>query len=116
MNPSSRSLAALLFLAVPIVFAVGACSQQEPAAPEAPAAARVPGSAMPESTKPPLECSAATNAADCADILNHMGKDPAAAYGTPGHEPAYTDPDASKLPACKNGEPVCEAWERMWPQ
>jgi hypothetical protein len=80
MNPSSRSLAALLFLAVPLVFAVGACSQQEPAAPEAPAAAHVSGSA------------------------------------TPGHEPAYTDPDASRLPACKNGAPACEAWERMWPQ
>lgn len=116
MKSLTRNFAASLSIAVLLAIGIGACGRQKSATPAASTAVTTPGGALPEATKPPVECSAASNAADCADILNHMGKDPAAAYGTPGHEPSYTDPDTARLPPCKNGTPKCEVWERMWPQ
>ena len=116
VNQLTRKHAASLCITVLLAFGFGACGQQKSASPAAPASAPTAGGPLPEPIKPPLECSAASNAADCADILNHMGKDPAAAFGRPGHEPSYADPDAARLPPCKNGTSTCEVWERMWPQ
>ena len=114
----TTKLALTLCVTALLALGVSACSQQKSAAPAPAPQASVATTATttPEAVKPPVECSAAANAANCADILHHLGKDAAAAFGTPGHEPSYTDPDTAKLPPCKNGTPACEVWERMWPQ
>jgi len=112
----TTKLALTLCVTALLALGVSACSQQKSAAPAPQASVATTATTTPEAVKPPVECSAAANAANCADILHHLGKDAAAAFGTPGHEPSYTDPDTAKLPPCKNGTPACEVWERMWPQ
>ena len=62
-------------------------------------------------TQPPAVCAIAKTAAECADILTKLGKNPFDAFGYPGNETVY---GGTPAPPCKNGEATCEPWERDW--
>jgi len=72
-----------------------------------------PALARADCATPPPECSSASNATDCANILSKLGRNPFDAFGYVGCEPVYGNA-AVHAPPCKNGAATCQPWEREW--
>ena len=113
-----RNRALTVACAMAIAALVGACAKQsgEPEATPAAATQATEAAAPAPRPHPPVECGTARSTAECAEILERLGKDTAPAFGTGGVEPLYTGVPETELPPCKSGADNCEPWERMWHQ